>query len=67
MKGKAAKESRHRLSVYREELGWLWCEDGIMFSQQSAECCLKSCKQADFEEAWKHEHVEAETHLSVQF
>lgn len=32
-----------------------------------AECCLKSCKQADFEEAWKHEHVEAETHLPVQF
>lgn len=56
MKGKATKESRHRLSVYREELEWLWCEDGIVLTQQSAECCLKSCKQPDFEEVWKHEH-----------
>lgn len=59
----------HRLSVFREELGWLWCEDGILYTQQSAEWCLKNCKQANFEEAWKHQHeacVEAETHLPVQ-
>lgn len=27
----------------------------LVFTQQLVECCLKSCKQADFEEAWKHE------------